>query len=72
MLDLIELFTHWEAGRSQLQLARVWVSTARRSEVSRAGGRRVADSGWGAGHRAGVGGPDRPVVPGGRRSGCGP
>ena len=67
VFDLIELLTHWHAGRSQRQLAESlgidrktiakYLAPAIAGSVT-PGGEPVTE--------AGVGGPYRPVVPGGR------
>ena len=63
VFDLIELFTHWHAGRSQRQLAQSLGIDRRRSRSIGAGDRGVGDSGRGAGHRGGVGSPYRRWFP---------
>lgn len=63
MLDLVELLTHWHAGRSQVRLSE---SLGMRSQdgpqIYGAGDRRRYRARWGAAERRAVGGVDRRVV----------
>jgi hypothetical protein len=69
VFDLIELFTHWHAGRSQRQLAESLGID--RKTIAKYLAPAIAESltpGGGADHRDGVGGPHWPAVSRARRS----
>jgi hypothetical protein len=59
VFDLIELLTHWHAGRSQRQISEsLGIDRKTNREVSGAGDRGVGDARRGAGHRD-----DLPPIP---------
>lgn len=62
MLDLVELLTHWHAGRSQVRLSESLGIDRKTVRKYGAGDRRRYRARWGAAERRAVGGVDRRVV----------